>query len=73
MMDKLEGQRYFWEKPEIIIDRSVNRLFPIETSFQFVLKNKRQGIAQKDETITRPKRIATDLAKLRIKYASDIN
>ena len=43
-----------------IIDRPVNRFYPVEKSFRFVLKDDRQGNAQKDETNTRPKRNAAD-------------
>ena len=55
------------------MDRPLNRLYPMETSFQFFLKDDRPGSAQKDETNTRPKGNAAGLIKSPIKYASGIN
>ena len=51
----------------------MNRLSPVETSFQFVLKEDRQSSAQFDETNTTLKQNVVDLAKLPIKYASGIS
>ena len=53
--------------------RPVNRLYPVETNFQFVLIGDKQGSDQKDEANSRPKRNTAELAQLRIKYASGIN
>ena len=70
---KIRGTRIFLGKTRNIIDRPVNRLYPVETIFQFVLKGEKQGTDQKDEANTRPKGNAADFAKLRINYASGIN
>ena len=70
---QIGGTKVFLGKTRNIIERSVNRLYPVETNFQFVLKDDKQGSDQNDEANTRPKRNAADLAKLRIKYASGIN
>ena len=45
----------------------------METNFQFVLKDDKQGSDHKDKANTRPKPNAAVLAKLQIKYASGIN
>ena len=45
----------------------------MEMNFQFVLKGDKQSSDQKDEANSRSKQNATELAKLRIKYASGIN
>ena len=55
------------------MDRPVNRLYPVEMNFQFVLIGDKQGSDQKDEANSRPKRNTAELAQLRIKYASGIN
>ena len=73
MIEKDEGQRFFLDKTQNITDQPVNRLYPVETNIQFVLKDDKQGSDQKDKQNTRPKRNAADLAKLRIKYASSTN
>ena len=75
-MDKFEGQRYFWEKSETllnILSHPVNRLYTEKTSFQGFLKEDRRGSIQKDETNPRKKQNAADLAKLWIKYVAGIN
>ena len=70
---KIWGAKIFLGKTQNIIDWPVNRLYPVETNFQFVLKGDKQFSDQKDETDSRPKWNAVKLAKLRIKYASGIN
>ena len=70
---KIRGAKVYLGKTRNIIDRPVNRLYPVETNFQFVLKGDKQGSDQKDEANSRPKRNAAELAKLRIKYASGIS
>ena len=70
---QIQGAKVFLRKMRNIIDQPVNRFYPVEKSFRFVLKNDRQGNAQKDETNTRLKRNAADLAKLQIKLSSGIN
>ena len=70
---KIRGAKVFLGKTRNIIDRPVNRLYLVETNFQFVLKGYKQGSDQKDKANTRLKENAADLAKLRIKYASGIN
>ena len=70
---QIQGAKVFLRKMRNIIDRPVNRFYPVEKSFRFVLKDDRQGNAQKDETNTRPKWNAADLAKLQIKLSSGIN
>ena len=69
----IRGVKVFLGKTRNIIDRPVNRLYPVETNFQFVLKGDKQRSDQKDEANSRPKQNAAELAKLRIKYASGIN
>ena len=61
--------KVFFGKTQNIIDRPVNRLYPVETNIRFVLKDDKQGSDQKDKENTRPKRSAADLAKLQINYA----
>ena len=70
---QIQGAKVFLRKMRNIIDQPVNRFYPVEKSFRFVLKNDRQGNAQKDETNTRLQRNAADLAKLQIKLSSGIN
>ena len=70
---KIRGAKVFLGKTRNIIDRPVNRLYRVETNFQFVLKGDKQRSDQKDEANSRPKQNAAELAKLRIKYASGIN
>ena len=69
---QIRGSKILLGKTQDVIDRPVNILYPVETNFQFVLKDNRQGSAQIDDTNTRPKQNAGDLAKFRIKYASGI-
>ena len=39
----IRGVKVFLGKTRNIIDRPVNRLYPVETNFQFVLKGDKQG------------------------------
>ena len=50
---QIQGAKVFLRKMRNIIDQPVNRFYPVEKSFRFVLKDDRQGNAQKDETNTR--------------------
>ena len=61
---KIRGAKVFKGKTRNIIDRPVNRLYPVETNFQFALKGDEQESDQKDEANSRPKRNAAELAKL---------
>ena len=61
---KIRGAKVFQGKTRNIIDRPVNRLYPVETNFQFALKGDKQGSDQKDEANSRRKRNAAELAKL---------
>ena len=70
---KIWGAKVFLGKTRNIIDWPVNKLYPVETNFQFVLKDDKQGSDHKDKANTRPKPNAAALAKLQIKYASGIN
>ena len=70
---KIRGAKVFLGKTRNIIDQPVNRLYPVETNFQFVSKEDKQCSDQKDEADNRLKRNPSELAKLRIKYASGIN
>ena len=70
---KIREAKVFLGKTGNIIDIPVNKLYPLETNFQFVSKGDKQCSDQKDEADSRPKRNAAELAKLRIKYASGIN
>ena len=51
----IRGVKVFLGKTRNIIDRPVNRLYPVETNFQFVLKGDKQFSDQKDEADSRPK------------------
>ena len=70
---KIRGAKVFLCKTRNIMDRPVNRLYPVEMNFQFVLIGDKQSSDQKDEANSRPKRNTAELAQLRIKYASGIN
>ena len=70
---QIRGAKVFLGKTRNIIDQPVNRLYPVETNFQFVSKEDKQCSDQKDEADSRLKRNASELAKLRCKYASGIN
>ena len=61
---KIRGAKVFLGKTQNTIDRPVNRFYPVETNFQFVLKGDKQGSDQKDGANSRPKRNAAELAKL---------
>ena len=52
---KICGAKIFLGKTQNIIDQPINRLYPVEMNFQFVLKGDKQGSDQKDEANTRPK------------------
>ena len=52
---KIRGAKVLPDKTRNIIDRSVNRLYPMKTNFQFVLKGDKQGSDRKDEANNRPK------------------
>ena len=53
----------------------VDRLYPLETNFKFVLKDSEQNKVQEvmKEGTCRPKREAAELAKVRMRYAPGIN
>ena len=70
---KIWGAKIFLGKTQNIIDWPVNRLYPVETNFQFVLNGDKQFSDQKDQADSRPKWNAVKLAKLQIKYAPGIN
>ena len=70
---KIREAKVILGKIQNVIDQPVNRCYPVETNFQFVLKGNKQCSDQKDEANSRPKRNAAELAKLRIKYALRIN
>ena len=70
---KIREAKVFLSKTRNIMDRPVNRLYPVEKNFQFVLIGDKHGSDQKDEANSRPKRNTAELAQLRIKYASGIN
>ena len=74
-MDKYVEQEYYLESPGTLVDRPVNRLYPLETNFKFVLKDSEQNKVQEvmKEGICRPKREAAELAKVRMRYAPGIN
>ena len=61
---KIRGAKVFLGKTQNIIDRPVNRLYPVETSFQFVLMGDKEASDQKDDADSRPNRNAAELAKL---------
>ena len=74
-MDKYVEQKYYLESPGTLVDRPVNRLYPLETNFKFVLKDSEQNKVQEvmKEGTCRPKREAAELAKVRMRYAPGIN
>ena len=74
-MDKYVEQEYYLESPGTLVDRPVNRLYPLETNFKFVLKDSEQNKVQEvmKEGTCRPKRKAAELAKVRMRYTPGIN
>ena len=74
-MDKYVEQEYYLESPGTLVDRPVNRLYPLETNFKFVLKDSEQNKVQEvmKEGTCRPKREAEELAKVRMRYAPGID
>ena len=74
-MDKYVEQEYYLESPGTLVDRPVNRLYPLETNFKFVLKDSEQNKVQEamKEGICRTKREAAELAKFRMRYVPNIN
>ena len=74
-MDKYVEQEYYLESPGTLVDRPVNRLYPLETNFKFVLKDSEQNKVQEvmKEGTCRPKREAAELGKVRMRDAPGIN
>ena len=72
-MDKYVKQEYYLESPGTLVDRPVNRLYPLETNFKFVLKDSEQNKVQDvmKEGTCRPKREAAECVRMR--YALGIN
>ena len=68
------GARVLLRKSRNTVDRLVNRLYPLETNFKFVLKDPGQNKVQEvmKEGTCRSKREAAELAKVRTRYASDV-
>ena len=68
------GARVLLGKSRNTVDRPVNRLYPLETNFKFVLKDPGQNKVQEvmKEGTCRSKREAAELAKVRTRYASDV-
>ena len=72
---QIRGARVLLGKSRNTVDRPVNRLYPLETNFKFVLKDSEQNKVQdvmKEETC-RPKRESAELAKARMRYTPAIN
>ena len=69
------GAKVLLGKSRNTVKRPVNRLFPLETNFKFVLKDSEQNKVQEvmKEGTCRPKREAAELAKIRMRYAPGIN
>ena len=69
------GARVLLRKSRNTVDRPVNRLYPLETNFKFVLKDSEQNKVQEvmKEGTCRPKREAAELSKVRMRYAPGIN
>ena len=57
---KIRGAKDFLGKIGNTIDQPVNRLYPLETNFQFILKGDKQSNDQKDEANSRPKQNAAE-------------
>ena len=72
---QVRGARVLLGKSRNTVDRPVNRLYPLETNFKFVLKDSEQNKVQEvmKEGTCRPKREVAELAKVRIRYAPGIN
>ena len=68
------GARVLLGKSRNTVDRPVNRLYPLETNFKFVLKDPGQNKVQEvmKEGTCRSKREAAELAKVPTRYASDV-
>ena len=72
---QIRGARVLLGKSRNTVDRPVNRLYPLETNFKFVLKDSEQNKVQEamKEGICRTKREAAELAKFRMRYVPNIN
>ena len=72
---KIRGSRVLLGKSRNTVDRPVNRLYPLETNFKFVLTDSEQNKVQAvmKEGTCRPKREDTELEKFRMRYAPGIN
>ena len=72
---QIRGARTLLGKSRNTVDRPVNRLHPLEIIFKFVLKDFEQNKVQEvtKEGTCRPKREATESAKVRMRYALGIN
>ena len=72
---QMRGARVLLGNSRNTVDRPVNRLYPLETNFKFVLKDSEQNKVQEvmKEGTCRPKREAEELAKVRMRYAPGID
>ena len=71
---QIRAARVLPGKSRNTVDRPVNRLYPLETNFKFVLKDSKQNRVQEviKEGTCRFKRKAAELAKVRMRCAPDI-
>ena len=71
----VRGAKVLLGQSKNVIDRPVNRLYPLETKFPFVnvpTDNDVQSCPT-DPTSNRPKRQAAELANIKIKHSEGIN
>ena len=72
---QIRGARVLLGKSRNTVDRPINRLYPLETDFKFVLKDSEQNKVHEvmKEGACRPKREVAELGKVRMRYAPGIN
>ena len=72
---QIRGARVLLGKSRNTVDRPINRLYPLETDFKFVLKDSEQNKVHEvmKEGACRPKREVAELGKIRMRYTPGIN